>query len=139
MLVREVNGKRLVFDLRAINKLYTNRTRFLELLLVVIYLTSGSLIRGEEILLLRYLNTLTTKNQNIIIDLKTNLVCLVTTYYKSYNIIRAKKTNIRFLCPRLSRVVITYLLVFLPLYHFVNIYYLDQKRILADLFKNKGV
>jgi hypothetical protein len=62
MLVWKVNGKRLVFDLRAINKLYTNRTRFLELLLVVIYLTSGSLIRREEILLLRYLNTLTTKN-----------------------------------------------------------------------------
>jgi hypothetical protein len=52
MLVRKVDGKRLVFNLRAINKLYTNCTRFLELLLVVIYLTSGSLIRGEEILLL---------------------------------------------------------------------------------------
>jgi hypothetical protein len=125
MLVWKVNGKRLVFDSRAINRLYTNRTRFLELLLVVIYLTSGSPIHGEEILLLWYLNTLTTKNQNIIIDLKTNLVRLVTTYYKSYNIMRAKKTNIRFLCPRLSRILITYLLVFLPLYHFVNIYYLD--------------
>ena len=138
-LVHRVESERLVFNSSAIRELYTQRTRFLELLLVAIYLTSGSPIRGEEILLLRYLNTLTTKNRNILIDSKTNLIRLATTYYKSYNITQAEKTNIRFLCPRLSRVLKTYLLVFIPLYHFLNIYHSNRKEISADLFENKGV
>ena len=95
----------MVFKSTAIRELYASRTRFLELLLVAIYLTSGSPIRGEEILLLRYFNTLTTRTRNIVVDTKTNLIRLVTTYYKSYNITEAEKTNIRFLCPRLGRVL----------------------------------
>jgi hypothetical protein len=85
-LVRKADRKRLVFDSTAIRELDANHTRFLKLLLVAIYLTSGSPIRGEEILLLRYFNTLITKNHNIVINPKTNLIRLVTTYYKSYNI-----------------------------------------------------
>src|ERR1700712_532085 len=57
-LVKKVVSKCLIFNSTAVKELYTNRTRFLELLLLAIYLTSGSLIRGEKILLLRYLNTL---------------------------------------------------------------------------------
>jgi hypothetical protein len=66
-----------------------------------------------------------TKMRNLVIDLRTHLICIITTYHKSFNITRAKKTNVRFLSPRLSRITATYLLVFLPLYYFLNIYYSD--------------
>jgi hypothetical protein len=77
--------------------------------------------------------------RNLIIDSKTHLIHIVTTYYKSFNITRAEKTNVRFLSPRLSRITATYLLVFLPLYHFLNIYHSNRKQISPDLFKNSGV
>lgn len=137
-LVSKIDGKRLEFRSAAVNKLYSHRTHFLELLLAAIYLTSGSPIRGEEILPIRFRNTLTTKTRNIVIDPKTHLIRLVTTYYKSFNITRAEKANIRFLCPRLSRILTTYLLVFIPLYHFVNVSYLDRKQLSPDLFENRG-
>jgi hypothetical protein len=138
VLVSKAFPDRLEFKPTAIRELYQNRTHFLELLLLAIYLTSGSPIRGEEIVLLQYRNCLTTKNRNIVVDPKSNLIRLATTYYKSFNITRAEKTNIRFLCPRLGDILKTYLLVFIPLYHFLNVSYFDQKQISADLFENKG-
>jgi hypothetical protein len=135
----KIDGKRLEFNLTTVAKLYTNRTRFLELLLAAIYLTSGSLMRREELLTIRYQNTLTTKIRNLVIDSRTYLIRIVTTYHKSFNITRAEKTNVRFLSPRLSRITATYLLVFLPLYHFLNIYHSDQKQISPDLFENNSV
>ena len=77
--------------------------------------------------------------RNLIINSKTHLIYIVTTYYKSFNITRAKKTNVQFLSLWLSQITITYLLVFLLLYHFLNIYYLNQKQISPDLFENSGV
>lgn len=77
--------------------------------------------------------------RNLIIDSKTYLIRIITTYYMLFNITRAEKTNIRFLSPRLSRITATYLLVFLLLYYFLNIYYSNRKQISPDLFENSSV
>lgn len=121
-----------------IRELYNNRTKFLELLLLAIYLTSGAPIRGTEIVILKYFNTITTSLRNVLIDNKTNLVKIRTTYHKSMNITRQSNNTIRFLSPKLSNILKAYIIFFIPLYKFINIEHYKAKEISPYIFENKG-
>ena len=49
----------LEFNKENIKVLYNNQIKFLELLYLAIYLTSGSLLRGTELILINYINIIT--------------------------------------------------------------------------------
>jgi hypothetical protein len=101
---------------------------------------SGAFIKGEEIILLEYFNTLINNKRNIFIEPSNpSLIRLTTNYYKSYNITRINKTNFKFLCPKLSYILKTYLLVFIPLYNYINIEFYKTNIISSYLFENKGI
>jgi hypothetical protein len=112
-LIKSINNNNnIIFKKENIKKLYNNQTKFLQLLLVLIYLTSGAPIRGEDLVLLEYFNTIINKERNIFIEPSNlNLIRLETSYYKSYNITRLDKTNIRFLSPKLNQLLKMYLLI----------------------------
>ncbi len=90
-----VNNYKVDFNKKHLQLLLTNRVKFLELLMLCIYLTSGSPIRGEEIVLLKYKNTLLTKLRNISIsDFISKLIRIETSYSKTFNITRLDTNNI---------------------------------------------
>jgi hypothetical protein len=97
-------------------------------------------IRSKEIILLEYFNTLINNKRNIFIKpSNSNLIRLTTNYYKSYNITYINKTNFKFLCPKLSSILKTYLLIFILLYNFINIKFYKINIISSYLFKNKRI
>jgi hypothetical protein len=103
-------------------------------------MSSGAPIRGEEIILLEYFNTLINNKRNIFIEpSNSNLIRLTTNYYKSYNITRINKTNFKFLCLKLSNILKIYLLIFIPLYNYINIEFYKTNIISSYLFENKGI
>lgn len=129
----------LEFNKENIKVLYNNRIKFLELLYLAIYLTSGSPLRGTELILINYINTITQPLRNILIEpSRPEFIKINTTYNKSFNINRINKTNMRFLNIRLSRILKAYLIFFLPLYHFININYFKITKISPKLFESKG-
>ena len=136
-LLKDINT--LTFNSENIKLLYNNKTKFLELLFFSIYLTSGSLLRGNKLIIVNYFNTLTQLFWNILIKLKQpEFIKINTTYNKSFNINRINKTNIRFLNNKLSKILKIYLIFFIPLYNFININYFNIKEISPKLFENKG-
>jgi hypothetical protein len=97
-------------------------------------------IKGKEIILLEYFNTLINNKRNIFIKLSnSNLIKLITNYYKSYNITRINKTNFKFLYIKLSYILKTYLLIFILLYNYINIKFYKTNIISSYLFENKGI
>jgi len=139
-LIKDINNNNIIFKESNIKELFNNRTKFLELLLALIYMSSGAPIRGEEIILLEYFNTLINNKRNIFIEpSNSNLIRLTTNYYKSYNITRINKTNFKFLCPKLSNILKIYLLIFIPLYNYINIEFYKTNIISSYLFENKGI
>ena len=65
-------------------------------------MTSGSPIRGTEILTLKIKNQKGRSLRNIYINKKSHLIMLNTEYYKGFLIIRDIKPNIRFLTPNIN-------------------------------------
>lgn len=137
LLLKDITN--LKFNNKNIETLYKNRIQFLELLYLAIYLTSGSPLRGSELILINYINTLTQPQRNILIESrKPEFIKINTTYNKSYNINRINKTNIRFLNIRLSQILKLYLILFIPLYNFINFNYFKINKVSSYLFENKG-
>ena len=132
------NSSSLKFDSKSIKSFLDNRTKFLELLSIAIYLTSGSPLRGEEVVVIKYLNTLESGPRNIVIEPKNGWIRINTTYHKSYNITRLDSNNIRFLSPRLSNILKLYLLIVIPFYKFIAIEYLDLKEISGFLLEENN-
>lgn len=63
---------------------------------------------------------------------------ITTNYYKSYNITRKDKDNLRFLPSKLTNILLYYLVYIIPLYTYFNIEYLKDTRFSPYLFKEKG-
>jgi hypothetical protein len=66
------------------------------LLALIIYLTTNSLLKGEELITITYKN-IRDNIRNIILNKEKELILIITNYYKSYNITRKEKENLRFL------------------------------------------
>ena len=135
---RSNNSSNLEFNSKSIKSFLDNRNRFLELLAIAIYLTSGSPLRGEEVVVIKYLNTLESGPRNIVIEPKNGWIRINTTYHKSYNITRLDSNNIRFLSPRLSNILKLYLLIVIPFYKFIAIEYLNLKEISSFLLEENN-
>ena len=127
----------ITFNKESLRVFLRNRNTFLTLLLLAIYLTSGSPIRGEEIVLLKYRNSSTTRLRNIVIDPGTKLIRIETNYSKTYNLTRLDTNNIRYLSYKLSSILKTYLLVFLPFYNYLSLEYLGIEEPSSYLFTDK--
>jgi len=67
---RSNNSSSFKFNSKSIKSFLDNRTKFLELLAIAIYLTSSSPLRGEEVVVIKYLNTLESGLRNIVIKPK---------------------------------------------------------------------
>jgi superfamily II DNA helicase RecQ len=131
------SSNKINYKISNINKFYTTRKEFINLLALAIYLTSSSPLRGEELVNITYKNT-RDNIRNIIFNKEEELILITTNYYKSYNITRKDKENLRFLNKDLSTILIYYLVYIIPLYYYFNIEYLGLIRISPYLLENKG-
>lgn len=65
----------------------------------------------------------------MVLDPAINLIKISTIYYKSFNITRKEKENIRFLPRELTIIVLYYLILYIPLYKFIRREFLEEKTI----------
>ena len=135
--IKKVKDNKLIYNISNINKFYTTRREFINLFTLAIYLTSSSPLRGEELVNITFKNT-RDNIRNIIFNKEEELIVITTNYYKSYNITRKNKENIRFLNKDLSTILIYYLVYIIPLYYYFNIEYLEEPNLSPYLLENKG-
>jgi superfamily II DNA helicase RecQ len=135
--IKKVINNKPIFNISKVNKFYSTRKEFIELLTLALYLTTSSPLRGEELVNLIYKNT-RDNIRNIIFNKEEELIVITTSYYKSYNITRKNKENIRFLNKDLSTILIYYLVYVIPLYYYFNIEFLEVTTLSPYLLENKG-
>ena len=93
---------------------------FLKTLALAIHLTSGSPVRGSEILMVIYKNS-SMFMRDIYIDNNTKLVRILTRYGKIRATTNQKCPTVRFVNQRLNRLIIHYLVIALPFSNHLNI------------------
>jgi hypothetical protein len=130
-------NNKITYKTSNINKFYIIKKKFLNLLALAIYLITSNSLRSKELVIIIYKNT-RDNIRNIIFNKEKELVLIITNYYKSYNITRKEKENLRFLNKDLSTILIYYLVYIIPLYYYFNIEYLELKNISSYLLENKG-
>lgn len=108
--------------------------KFLELLLLNIYLLTSSPLRGEELVIIKYRNTSLGGRRNIYFDKESNLIVINTSYSKSRDITSLDRSNIRYLPPRLTKAIVYYLTLLRPFLDYLNFTYLGNKDIESKLF-----
>ena len=135
--IKSVLNNKPVFTITNITKFYKKRKEFIELLSLALYLTTSSPLRGEELVSITFRNT-RDNIRNIIFNKEEELIVITTSYYKSYNITRKNKENIRFLNKDLSIILIYYLVYIIPLYDYFNIEYFKITTLSSLLLENKG-
>ncbi|KAF2206143.1 hypothetical protein CERZMDRAFT_4826, partial [Cercospora zeae-maydis SCOH1-5] len=97
------------------NSYINNFTLYLS---IAIYLFSGGPLRGTELTTIIFKN-LETKSRSLLFNKEEQVFTIVTDYYKSKNITRKEKTNIRFLPPKLSKLIIVYILYIIPFKEYI--------------------
>lgn len=80
---------------------------FREKLAVLMYIAGGQLVRGPEILSIRYSNTVNGGYRNIFIE--DGMVVFATRYYKGYNVSGDIKIIYRYLPREVGELVVWYL------------------------------
>ncbi|KAF2501936.1 hypothetical protein BU16DRAFT_427321, partial [Lophium mytilinum] len=94
---------------------------FIEYLALAIYLTSGSPLRGEEVVLITYKNTIETGLRDLTIEPRLGLIRLNSRWHKMQNTTNIGSKSTRYFGPKLSNILKLYLLVVLPFYNFLSI------------------
>ena len=111
----------IIFNNHSIKDWLAVRQRFLDNFLLLIHLTSGSPLRGTEISTIKFRNSLESKLRNIFWDSSKKVISINTAYSKSTSITRLSKDNIRFLTPKISKLLLVYLVVVQPFYEYILI------------------
>lgn len=111
--VKTFKNNKIIFKRAKIEKFLKDLNNFIELLALGIYLTSGGPLRGTELTTLLYKN-IEVKNRSLIYSKEEQLFILTTDYYKTQNITRKENINVRLLPPRLSKIVLIYLITIIP-------------------------
>ena len=130
------------------------RDRFIKLLALSFYCLSGNPVRGEELILLRYKNSLKGGLRNIIYNSNLNSFYINLYWDKSLNITEQNKDNIRFVPLSITYITLYYLVLVNPFYRslkrdYYNIiidtpylFEIDNKRItssnLSTIFKENS-
>lgn len=113
-LFKRISRENIIeFNRKNIEKFTRNINRFLEYLIVIIYISSGGPLRGSELPEVIYKN-IETKRRSIIYSKSDNTFSITTTYKKTYNITRDEAPNLRYIPPNLSRLLFIYLVIIVP-------------------------
>ena len=119
----------LKLNLKAVKEYFNAILIFKKRLLLLIYLTSGLPLRGTELVTLRFLNSLKDQRE-IFLDIGSNLFIVNISYYKSQGNSERKAANIRYLPPRVSYLVLLYIVLVYPFTEFLNRGTLSNTRVL---------
>lgn len=119
----------LKLNLGAVKEYFNSILIFKKRLLLLIYLTSGLPLRGTELVTLRFLNSLKDQRE-IFLDIGSNLFIVNISYYKSQGNSERRAANIRYLPPRVSYLVLLYIVLVYPFTEFLNISTISNSRLL---------
>ena len=119
----------LKLNLSAVKEYFNSILIFKKRLLLLIYLTSGLPLRGTELVTLRFLNSLKDQRE-IFLDIGSNLFIVNISYYKSQGNSERRAANIRYLPPRVSYLVLLYIVLVYPFTEFLNISTISNSRLL---------
>jgi superfamily II DNA helicase RecQ len=98
---------------REVNNWFDKLARFLEKLLILIYMTGGQPARSKELLSVRYCNTEKGGHRSIFVE--DGLLSIVTYYHKGYNITGTEKIIHRYLPEEVGDLLLQYIWLVLPL------------------------
>lgn len=114
-VVRKSNNTSI--NLKLVKEYLLKRDLFIKYLYLAIYLLSSSPLRVEELARITYKNTIDKGLRNIIYNKENKLVSINTKYSKTSNKDNSKisKDNIRFIPNRLTKVIIYYITLVVPL------------------------
>lgn len=104
--------KKAIWRTEAVKRYIRQVQEFLEILLLLIYLTSGQPARGTELTSLQYCNAAHGRRRNIFLE--NGLVTFVTFCYKGYGITNSTKIIHRYLPQEVSELLVYYLWLVLP-------------------------
>ena len=108
---------------------------FLSRLLLATYLLSSSPPRGAELVLVRFRNAALDTPRNLFFELGPRLFSLETSsLLKSRDLTKVDYSTIRYLPPRLTRVLLYYLTYLVPLREYLNVTYLRRGLLSPRLF-----
>ena len=126
-LFKGVKEDKIIFKANTIEKFNTDINRFVEYLALAIYLFSGGPLRGTELTTLIFKN-IESKDRSLLFDKDNTIFTITTDYYKSKNISRKEKLNIRYLPPLLSRILVVYILYIVPFKEYIlkEVYNIDE-------------
>ena len=124
-LLKGIRGNSIIFKSRAIETFNRNINNVIEYLALAIYLTSGGPLRGTELPTIIYKN-IESVTRSIIYNNKDGLISITTNYSKTKNITRKEKSTLRFLSPRLSKLLIVYILYIIPFKEYILEYYYNN-------------
>ena len=127
-----------IYNKENINNYLDNRIEFIKLLGVALYLLAAAPIRGTEVEVIKYYNTIEYGERNLFIDNKTKLFRIETSYCKTNNITNKDNNIVRFLSPKLSSILKVYLLFIIPFYNFINITIFNNITINPYILEYKG-
>ena len=136
--IKNIGPNGPVFRLSEVEKWLENRNTIINIFLVLFYSISGSPPRSEEILQIKYRNTLETQLRNIYIDNISNLIQINLNYHKGVSISRKNKENIRFLPQALGDLIKIYLLLIQPFYIYLKLHVLNKDISNIDYFFKKN-
>lgn len=117
-LLKSTSSSTIAFKPRAIERFNRDINKAIEYLALSIYLTSGGPLRATELSTIIYKN-IESLTRSILYNNEEKLISITTNYYKSKNISRKEKTNLRYLSPRLSRLLIVYILYIIPFKEYI--------------------
>lgn len=117
-LFKGIKDSKIIFKRNKIEKFNSDINRFLEYLAIAIYLFSGGPLRGTELTTILFKN-IDSKSRSILFNKDDYILTITTDYYKSKNITRKEKVNIRYLPPLLSKLIVIYILYIIPFKEYI--------------------
>lgn len=117
-LLKGLKDNKLIFKSNKIEKYNRDINRFLEYLTLAILLFSGGPLRAPELTTIIYKN-IESKNRSLLYNKDNNLFTITTDYYKSKNITRKEKLNIRYIPPILSKILLVYIIYIIPFKEYI--------------------
>lgn len=108
------------FNISNIKKFFANRKEFIKLLGLAFYLLGACPIRGTEVEILKYSNSIELGPRNLYIDNITKLIKVETSYSKSNSITNKDNNIVRFLSSKFSYLLKVYIILGIPFYNYLN-------------------
>ncbi|UPX15128.1 uncharacterized protein EKO05_0005587 [Ascochyta rabiei] len=118
--INSITSTSIDFNIYNIRKYLKDRQEFIKLLGLAFYLLAACPIRGTEVELLKYTNSLELGSRNLYIDSITKLIKVETSYSKSNSITNRDNNIVRFFSPKFSYLLKVYITLGIPFYNYLN-------------------